>query len=385
MNRRQFLRGSALAGLAALLPLPTLAAQANGGGPAFDKLGLRLLAQMNPRENHCLSPYSLARALALVTPGARGQTEKELLTVLGFGNRKALLQANSRQDLSVKEVTLKEANSVWFDDSLPLKASYRRCLERQLKAQFYQTDFDGDAPGSARKINDWASRSTEGKIPEVVSPNPALRCLLANAVYFKGDWKTAFLKQATRPRPFLAPEGKLEVPMMSQTGSFAYRKGEGASAVRLLYKGDDTAMTIYLPDEGVSLASLQRSINFQQWRDGLARTKVHVQIPKFKLERTYPLNKPLQAMGVRQAFQNNADFLDLSQESLKIDKVTQKTYIEVDEKGTEAAAVTTIGMVRTTSVQRPPISFVADRPFLYTLEHLPSKTLLFLGQVTRPG
>lgn len=376
--------------LAAGLPLPSLAASQTSTSVAqsLNELGFRVFARLPKARNHFVSPYSLGRALAMAAAGSGGQTQSEFLKLLGYGSQQAFLKAYTGFDLSTGQVTLKEANSFWFDDTLKVRKSYSETLKKRFEAELYQTDFDGDPKGSADRVNQWASRATEGKIKKVLKPEPALRCVLSNAVYFKGDWDSQFSKEATKNQPFAAPTGALQVPTMNKFGSrFPYAKFPGLQLLQLPYQGRDVAMTILLPDTGASLDQLEQGLTHSKlktWTKSMGRPEVNLALPKFKVEASYSMNKPLAQLGLKRAFSNGADFSGISAERLKIDRVDQKSYVEVDEEGTEAAAVTTISMTRATSVRRPPIVFKVDRPFLFTIEHLPSGIVLFLGRVSNP-
>ena len=279
------------------------------------------------------------------------------------------------------------ANSLWLDDTLKLKTPYQRTMAQKFRATIEQTDFDGDPLGSAGKVNRWASQKTRGKISNVLAPDPSIRAVLANAIYFKGNWSEQFDAKRTRPATFFAAGGtRVKANMMHQSKSFAYAETPELQAIKLPYQGDELEMTLLLPSKNSSLSALEKNFS-PSWLRSLAfrRQPVNTSIPKFKLEAKYKLKQPLTRMGMGRAFSNGANFARMSPESLKIDKVNHDTYVEVDEKGTEAAAVTTVTMVRTTSVARRPVAFRADRPFLFTITHRPSRTQLFLGRITNPN
>ncbi len=386
MNRRQFLQCSAALGLAALLPHSSQAAvPTTTTGHAINKFGRSLLKTLPTDKNIFMSPFSLATALAMAGAGSAGRTSPEFLKLLGFANTTEMTASFSAllpQLASSQEYELATANGLFVDDTFRLLRPYQTSMEKKFRARVEEVDFNGDPTGSIKTVNDWVADATHQKIKKMMKPNPALRCVLANAIYFKGDWKDAFKEEATKPARFhLKRGGSVEVPMMhAPARRLAYGKSEGLEAVRLPYKGEDLVMNVILPEENKEIDTIDPTLSTTQF----GSQKVQVSMPKYQLETSYELVKPLQALGLRLAFSDLADFSRISKEPLKIDTVSHKAFLEVDEKGTEAAAATTIGMIQRTSVHRPPIQFRVDRPFLLTIEHLPSKTLLFVGRVLNP-
>lgn len=390
MNRRKFILSTAGLGLAALCPLPSLAATpARSIGSTVQDFNSRLLGRMPAEKDLFYSPYSIAAALAMTGSGAAGATQQEFNQLLGFAGREQMISGFA--DLiprlrGSEDYELITANSLWADETLPLEPAYQSMVGRRFLAQVQQVDFDGDPGGSAAKINDWASRQTRGKIKQVIQANPALRCVLANAIYFKGSWQTEFSQKLTRPAPFYPQAGSpIEVKMMQKRDRLAYAELPGLQALRLPYKGEQLAMTIFLPSTNSNLRAFEEKFR-SGGLQGLAfhRRDVNAALPKFKLETDYNLEGILPSMGLKRAFSNSADFSKMSRERLKVDKVNHKAVVEVDEKGTEAAAVTTITMVRTTSVRPQPVSFRADRPFFFQISHLSTGTPLFAGRIVRP-
>jgi serine protease inhibitor len=216
---------------------------------------------------------------------------------------------------------------------------------------------------------------------------------LMNAVYFKGRWQDEFRAQATRPGTFHAPGGDVQRPMMSRTGPYGYLRGEGFQALRLPYRGDRFAMYVLLPDSGQSLADLRGRLSATAWRGWMGTFRVrevNLTMPKYRLSLESQLNAPLQALGMADAFSAArasfgamlpAEYVE--RQRPYVSEAKQKVFIEVNEEGTEAAAVTGVE-VRTTSAPAPPMQFTVDRPFVLAIRDDQTGALLFVGQVNDP-
>jgi serpin B len=249
-------------------------------------------------------------------------------------------------------------------------------------------------PESAQTINDWADTSTHGKIKQVVQwPFPPLtRVILANAIYFKGKWDRPFDKQSTKDHAFNVQPGGTpkQVPTMWQRGHFNYQQGDGFQAVRLPYAGKRLQMYLFLPDTNSSPTKLLADLNADTWRDKILPKfqdkEGTLALPRFKLDYDVRLNDPLKALGMRQAFAVDADFSAMADEPLFVSEVMQKSFVEVNEEGTEAAAVTTVTM-HAQAVFRPekPFEMIVDRPFLFVIGDDQTRSILFLGVVHDPA
>jgi serpin B len=211
-------------------------------------------------------------------------------------------------------------------------------------------------------------------------------------VYFKGRWQDEFRSNATRPMPFHVPGGRtVQRPMMRRTGNYGYLRAEGFTGLRLPYRGGRFAMYVLLPDQGSSVAALRGRLTptaWAEWMDGFgAAREVRVVMPKYRVNVESGLNRPLQALGMADAFsQTAANFRGMLASpgaDAYVSEAKQKVFIEVNEEGTEAAAVTGIEM-RTTSAAPEPLSFVVDRPFILAIRDDQTGALLFIGQVNDP-
>ena len=386
MNRRQFLQCSAALGLTALLPqIGEPATSSTAAGHSINQFAQRLLTVLPSDQNLFVSPFSIAAALALAAGGSGGDTAAEFNKLLGFKSQTDMLDSFSQllpQLTSSTEYELATANGLFVDDSLTLLKPYQQTMQKRFGARVERVDFAGDPEGSVQRLNDWVAQITRGKIKRMMSPNGALKCVLANAIFFKGTWKEAFSRAATRQEPFFLLNGTtVQVPMMnSSPRHLLYAKSNLLEAVQLPYKGRDLAMNVILPARDKKLETIDPRLSNMKF----AAPEVQLSMPKLKLTTSYNLVKPLKGIGLVSPFTGAADFSRMSTSSLKIDSVSHKAFLEVDEKGTEAAAATTVAMTELASVPKPPIQFRADRPFLLTIEHLPSKTLLFVGRVLNP-
>ncbi len=361
-------------------------------GFAFDLF--QQIAQEQPDANVFISPFSVSTVLQMLDNGAVGTTKQELEQVLHTddlpaGALNAACESLNQSLNSQTNVTLELANAIWYKQEIPLKPGFV-----SVNKEFFQAELGGvnfDSPQSAQTINHWADQSTHGKIQDIVRWPfaPATRVVLANAIYFKGKWERPFDQKETRPHAFHpAGGGEKEVPTMWQHGHFDYQGGEGFQAVRLPYAGRRLWMEVFLPDTDSNLAKLLVRFNAASERskmlEGFLERDGTLALPRFKLEYDTTLNNPLQALGVKRAF-HGGDFSAMSDEPLEVSEVKQKSYIEVNEEGTEAAAVT-VGIMRATAVLRPqkPFEMIVDRPFFFVIEDSQTQSILFLGVVCDP-
>jgi serpin B len=255
------------------------------------------------------------------------------------------------------------------------------------------TNLDFNDPSSPSKINSWVKDKTSGKIDKIIDQIDSMAVLyLINAIYFKGAWADEFKKADTKDEPFkTAGADQPNVPMMHRSGSYRYVESEGFQAVSLPYGGGRVSMYVFLPSESSSLAEFQRSLtaqNWDQWMSRFVKTPGDLGLPRFKLEFEATLNDSLTSMGMGLAFDaDRANFKGIadSSDNISISRVKHKTYCDVNEEGTEAAAVTSVEMVAT-SAMRPQKRFrmIVDRPFFFAIRDNETGTLLFMGSVVDP-
>ncbi|HEX2079463.1 MAG TPA: serpin family protein [Longimicrobium sp.] len=357
----------------------------------------RRLANARPDANVVVSPLSAGLAVSMLANGAQGETlagiERALATGMDLealnGTNAALAQA-----LRTADVELAIGNSLWARQGVPFLPAF---LERNRR--FYDAEvesLDLSSPAAAERINRWVSDRTNGRITRMVEPpiSPEVVLYLMNAVYFKGRWAAEFEAAQTRPMPFRAAGGRtVQRPMMSRTGDYGYLRGDGFQAVRLPYRGGRFAMYVLLPDASSSVAALRERLTPQAWAEwmgGFGEREVRVVMPRYRINVESRLNAPLQAMGMADAFsQVHANFgamlptRSVPGQNVYVSEAKQKVFIEVNEEGTEAAAVTGIE-VRATSAGPEPVSFIVDRPFLLAIRDDTTGALLFIGQVNDP-
>jgi serine protease inhibitor len=366
---------------------------AANSGFAFDLF--QQIVQEQPDANIFISPFSVSTVLQMLANGAVGATKREMDHVLHMDGLPAeTLNAAAgglNQSLnSQTNVILELANAIWYQQGNRLKPEFVSVNREFFRAELGTVDFD--RPQSGQTINHWADQRTHGKIRDIVRwPfDPATRMVLANAIYFKGKWETPFDGKETRPRAFHPAGGaEKQVPTMSRQGHFAYQRGDGFQAVQLPYAGRRLCMDVFLPDADSSLARLLARFNSASERskmlEGFLEQDGTLALPRFKLEYDIRLNDALQTLGIRLAFKGG-DFSAMSDEQLEVSEVKQKSYVEVNEEGTEAAAVT-VGIMRATAVFRPqkPFEMIVDRPFFFVIEDNQTKSVLFMGVVSDPS
>ena len=336
--------------------------------------------------SYFFSPFSIISAFGMAYAGASGDTAAEIERALGFSR-----ELHGELGEYVRDITstgqVFSANRVWLNKGFDLRKSYQDDLYLYYRSKAEELDMKYDNAASLRKINDWVSDNTNGKIPSILSSlDPATRMMITNAVYFNAQWQKKFDREMTAPEKFRDGGRVSEVPMMKQYGEFSYGEYDGVKVVRLPYKGRRLSMVVILPreDEPDALKGLDAE-TFSKWLNGLSRYEVDLWLPKFKTEKSYELADVLKSLGVEQAFSDAADFSGISgSEKLKVDAVIHRTFIDVDEEKTEAAAVTMMNLVGATAVPAPVrrAEFHADRPFMYMIVDGWSGTILFLGRQT---
>jgi serine protease inhibitor len=380
-------------------------ADAVKAGAAIDDFGFELLrAATHGDENAVLSPTSIVLALAMARPGARGETAAQIDTVLhqvaSDGNASWLnalhaalaTRTGTFKDISGKDqqVTLRIANAPFAQLDEDWNPDYLNALASRFGAGVRLVDYRSAAEAARKAINGWVSDQTEQRIPELLQQgvlDDLTRLVLVNAIYLKAAWQTPFTAEATAAAPFTRLDGSaLDVPTMHLTEELLYASGTGWQAVELPYVGGDLAMTIIVPDD---LAAFQAKLDgtaFVAITTALAVHEVNLSLPKFGIETKSDLATVLPAMGMPLAFDPNAaDFSGMTtQERLYISAVIHQANIDVDEKGTTAAAATAVVM-RAGAVPGGLVTLKVDRPFLFALRDLKTGAVLFLGRVVEPA
>lgn len=334
------------------------------------------VASVSSAENVVVSPYSTGVALSMLEAGAEGQTKVELDNALNGSYFKA-------EDLGDgKDVTVQSSSSVWISDNFSVRNRYVSLLEKDFDA-FVTTQNFAD-PATAQAINNWCSEHTSGKIDQIIDRiGPDMVMVLVNALYFNAPWAAAFDETAVNEAVFHGRSGDTSVRMMARRATFNYAEYQGVRMIEIPYAGGSYAMYVILPPAGMSPESILPYISESLYRSAMSMLQpkeVALNMPQFRMETSLVLNKTLERMGVTTAFSSAADFKGISvMGPLKLDVIKQKCYIDVNTKGTEAAAVTG-AQIRMTSV-RPVVSMNVDRPFLFVIADVENKMPLFAGKI----
>lgn len=351
------------------------------------------------------SPYSIFSALAMTYEGARGRTAEEMQTVFYFPKdaslrRESFLKIYQQINKKDKEYELSIANALWAQKDYKFLDDYRSLVNTYYGGDATNLDFVNNAEKSRLTINNWVEKETNNKIKDLI-PGGMLdkltRLVLTNAIYFKGSWFNPFDKKATREEDFrISPDNKIKVQMMRLAGkSLNYAETDKLQILELFYEGNELSMLIFLPkqDDLSGAEELLNSQHLSEWKELLKEERVNLYLPKFKFEASYYMSRVLKDMGMPAAFSYGIDFggqADFSgmtgTRELNIDEVIHKAFIEVDEKGTEAAAATAVVMMKQ-SIELPVSikEFRVDHPFIFMICDKITDTVLFLGRVSNPA
>ncbi|WP_010424649.1 serpin family protein [Anaerophaga thermohalophila] len=363
---------------------------------ATDRFGWDLFKSVNSDADHgenvVISSLSVAQALGMTTNGAAGETLDQMLTVMDFGGATTMNEAfkNIREVLlsADSKVEIEMANSVWYKESLPAKESFSETVKEYYDAAFRGVDFS-DKEGAKELINSWVNEKTRGKIPAIIDEiSDQQYMFLVNAVYFLGKWQYQFKESATKDESFKLSDGTtVQVPMMNQEQDLDYYADDELRAVKLPYGNGSFYMIVALPSGEASVNDLVNNITSEKWAsilENMNEQSIGLFMPRFEVECKYLLNDPLITMGMELPFSEFvADFSNMIDAPVFISKVNHKTYIKVDEEGTEAAAATSVGM-ELNMVNPGPMVFRVDRPFFFAIAEKESGAILFSGKIENP-
>lgn len=397
-----------------------------GAGPtetpivqASNDFGFALASRLNRDGNLFFSPGSISAAFHLAYAGARGETATEMARVLGLGDLdpespdfdRAVAALIARLDREIpSRLRRRQAdgedqtegggrldlvNALWGQEGHPFRADYLKRLTTAFGGELHQLDFAGDPQAARRTINERIAADTQDKIRDLLPEDAidaATLLVLTNAIYFKNAWAEPFRESATRDQAFeTKPGAEVTVPMMRRQGHYAYVGDDLLQALRIPYAQGGQSMLVVLPTKRHDLASVEKALDRKRLEAILMASKrsmVSLELPRFKLEQSFELREALRAMGMRRAFDAAAaDFsgIDDGAGRLVISRVIHKTFVDVDEHGTEAAAATAIVMKRGSA--RPsaePIPFVCDQPFLFFIVDDATGLVLFQGRCADP-
>lgn len=343
--------------------------------------------------NVFFSPYSISSAFGMAWAGARTQTAEEMAKTLHFGADTHTGFAALNEQLIGKRpgYQLSVANRLYVRNGLELLESYATIAKDQYAAPIEQVDF---SEATRQRVNQWVEDQTNKRITDLIpkgSFNADTSMALINTVYFKGAWATAFEKKATTDQPFFTGGKQVKVPLMSAefgpSSRVRFGQTDGVQVLELPYEDGDVAMVIMLPTARDGLAALEKKLDvayFEKLSGTLRSTEVDVWLPRFRAGQGLGLTAPLMAMGMPTAFTGGADFSGMTgARGFFISAAIHRSFIEVNEEGTEAAAATAL-LVGSISVYLKP-SFRADHPFLFALRDSKSGSVLFLGRLVDPA
>jgi len=354
-----------------------------------------LWRQVNKSQNDTnvfVSPLSASFALGMTLNGAAGTTYDEMHSALQYGHTsladidagyKSLIGLLASIDPSV---TMQIANSIWYRNTFPFKQTFLDTGHSSFDATITPLDFTKTAQ-SLSTINGWVTDKTNGRITSIldrITDDDVM--FLINAIYFKANWRSKFDPALTQAAPFHGVGGDQQASLMHKEDKIGYARGTGYQAVDLPYGDSTFTMTVILPDAGTTVESVAASLDANAWAsltNGFRTALVDLALPKLKLEWKRDLIPDLQGLGMHTPFTNSADFTGMSTlgTQLLISSVQQKTFVQVDEEGTQAAAVTSVGITVTSAPV--PVAFRVDRPYIFAIRERLSGTVLFMGKIIR--
>ncbi|XP_020042316.2 leukocyte elastase inhibitor [Castor canadensis] len=361
------------------------------------------LNENNPTGNIFISPFSISSAMAMVFLGTKGNSAAQLSKAFHFDAvediHSRFQSLNAQMNKQGAPYILKLANRLYGEKTYNFLPEFLDSTQKMYGADLASVDFQHASEDARKAINQWVKGQTEGKIPELLAAgvvDSMTKLVLVNAIYFKGNWEEKFMKEETTNAPFrLNKKDTKTVKMMYQKKKFpfGYIQDLKCRVLELPYKGKELSMIILLPDdiedESTGLEKIEKQLTLEklcEWTkpENLDTIEVNVKLPRFKLEESYVLNSDLARLGIQDLF--NSSKADLSGMSgardIFISKIIHKSFVEVNEEGTEAAAAT--AGIATFSMLAHEEDFTADHPFLFFIQHKPTANILFLGRLSSP-
>jgi len=343
------------------------------------------IAKNKSDENFVLSADSLESVLLMLQYGATGSTQRELSLALCGKSKPCSIETQNAPENYLA------ANAVWLQTGLAIKPEYRTKIEKQFHGDIETVDFKNNTPQAIKQINNWADKNTQGMIKEVVGPRDIdikTAMVLANALYFQGFWPEQFDVKNTSDREFTLINGqKTQVPTMMKNDVYFVAKQNNTQLIGLPYRDSHLEMLVLTPEDPKKFKKFVQTLTKETIHSLVAaqqKTKATLYLPKFSINSSYSDLKPnLQALGIRKVFTTAAELNNITDQApLQLSKVLQKAVIQVDEKGTKAAAVTT-GVVIFGSAA--PQNLTVDHPFVFAIYDQKSHKIPFMGQVINPG
>jgi len=364
-----------------------------------NKFAIKLLQKIaNTSDNSFYSPYSISTALFMTTAGAKNETEKQMLSVLSlesntsdyhkkFGEHNALVEKKDKIQLNI-------ANAIWMQKGFKFQKSFIDILSSAYKAKLNEGNFASNPDAEAKKINKWVEAKTKDKIKDLIAPGVLksnTKMVLVNAIYFYGGWSKEFDRAKTEEDNFyLANNSSSKAKFMHAEYKMNYAADNDFELLSIPYQNNEASMLVFLPKSKANSEKAFKSLTYDKYiqlSSLLITHKVNLTFPKFKMTSQFELSKTLSEMGMPLPFTDEADFSGMStQDELKINKVIHKAFVEVSEKGTEAAAATAV--IMTTKSAMPgkdeTIYFTADHPFIFMIRDNASGQILFVGTLNKP-
>jgi|SRR5690625_562001 len=368
-------------------------------GVASNELGFSVFSTIDKieGENVFISPTSLYVALLLAYNGVEGETKAEFRDTLQMTDwtdtevNEAMNVLLDSFEKDTEEIDISSANSLWLANEYSFQKEYEQAMKQYYDAHITAIDRKDDT--SADEINDWVSKETRGKIKEIMEPplDPGFVALLVNVLYFNGKWQYEFEELETEEHVFQTATDEVDVDFMYLQEELLYMENDDLQAVKLPYGEGEMMMQIILPKEEVEIVEVVDTMlmeDWETWQTAFQEREGKLLFPKFTVEYDIVLNEVLQELGIEEAFTERADFSRMVEETdaLAISEVKQKTYIDVDEVGTEAAAATSIEIVETSVVvdEDEPFEMDVNRPFIFAITDTETDAILFLGQINDP-
>ena len=384
-----------------LLPLffaPLLHAGDDRMVEGLNRFGVACYQQLARGDGNLIfSPFSISTALSMVINGARGRTASEISSVLGQVSPDASqarafssLTGQLREAGNLGANQLLDANALWAQRGISLEPDFQRTMESFFGAKATQLDFARNPESTRAAINSWTEQHTRGKIHDLFGPgslSTETRIVLSSAIYFNGKWARPFEEKETSRAVFKAAKGgEVQTNFMNQTGRFGYAETPSLQVLEMKYAGTGFAMDLFLPKPGRTLAEVEGQLaSLATWLSMLEDRSVEVAIPNFRAESGFSLRETLSRMGMPDAFRGSADFSGIDgHRNLALSDVLHKAFVDVSEKGTEAAAATGTAAVLVRMVVPQHTVFRADHPFLFVIRDTRTGLILFAGRLAQP-
>ena len=354
------------------------------------------IAKKNEKSNVFFSPLSISTAFSIAYEGAKGNTASQIQQVFSLEEDDSKRQEKISDTLSRLNhkddwYNLQVANALWIKDGYKIKQDYIDTAKTHYSSTVDNVDFVTD--DGINRINSWVLEKTNDKIQDILAPGSTddlTRMVITNAVYFKGKWGLEFNSKNTSEKPFWTDkDNSVMISMMKENAAvYNYAETKDLQALELNYLGGGISMIVLLPKEKEGLGTIEQSLNreeFDSIKNSMTRQPLMIQIPKFEFETEYDLIKPLKNIGLHDAFdQNNANFQGITDEQIYLQKAAHKAFVNVNEEGTEAAAITALVGRSTSGPPDPVAEFVAEHPFMFVIQEKETESILFVGRVMDP-